>query len=125
LGIPVLLHDFGDTAGNIALLDRYPIRGVLLAESVWRPLCSAPQEHSALVRRASAGFVKLVRESGAQAIVDGPDAVAHADRLRESGVDVIAGAFTPLARLDAEIDALIRTGRRQPAEPGSGPNGSA
>ncbi|MCP2166332.1 EAL domain-containing protein [Goodfellowiella coeruleoviolacea] len=124
LGISVLLHDFGDTAGNIALLDRYPIRGVLLAESVWRPLCS-PQEHSALVRRACTGFVKLVREAGAQAIVDGADAVAHVDRLREFGVDVIAGGFTPLARLDAEIDALTRAGRRQPAEPGGGPTGSA
>jgi EAL domain-containing protein (putative c-di-GMP-specific phosphodiesterase class I) len=48
-----------------------------------------------LQKRALAGMIAVIHQTGATVTVDGVDTPAHADRWREAGADTALGAYFP------------------------------
>jgi PAS domain S-box-containing protein/diguanylate cyclase (GGDEF)-like protein len=92
LGIHVVLTDFGQSGGDIAGVEDYPVRAVRLARAVVARIGVEPNPKSVFVR-AMRDLVSLVRECGTSVVVPGINVAAQAQWWLEAGADQASGSY--------------------------------
>lgn len=91
LGVRLVLTGFGQTPGDIACLEDYPVDAVRLGERVVERVGTAPNPKSMFVRSVLE-LLPMVRESGRDVLVPGIDTAEQADWWLRAGADRALGA---------------------------------
>lgn len=102
-----VLTRYGQAVGNLATLERYPVRAVDVSD----PLVSiAAQQPDSVVRRALTALMPLMRDTGAVVVVAGVDTPEQADWWRRAGADSARGAAFGPPCPPEDIPAQLVTG---------------
>ncbi|KAA2258727.1 diguanylate cyclase [Solihabitans fulvus] len=109
LGVPTWLSGFGDGHRDLALLERYPVRGVLLGDWVTERLAVS---HDPFVGPALAGLLALTADRGVRIVAGG---AAPAERLHGLGVDLVHADLPT----DPDDLAEVVEAQRPPGAPGA------
>ncbi|MGH3862397.1 EAL domain-containing protein [Actinokineospora sp.] len=91
LGVRIVLTGFGQTPGDIACLEDYPVHAVRLGDRVVQRIGTAPDPKSMFVRSVLE-LLPMVRESGRDVLVPGVDTAEQADWWKRAGADLAVGA---------------------------------
>jgi diguanylate cyclase (GGDEF)-like protein/PAS domain S-box-containing protein len=103
-GVPTVLTKYGQTVGNLAMLESRPVQAVDITDPSVR---ISAQQPDSIVREALGALVPLVRRTGTAVVVGDVDSAEDAGWWRSIGVDSARGtAFAPPCEPD-EIPALL------------------
>ncbi|MDQ2880915.1 MAG: EAL domain-containing protein [Actinomycetota bacterium] len=105
IGVRTVLTRYGQSVGNLVLLQSQPVHGVELAGSLVR---TAAKQPDSVVRPALASLVPLIRRTGAAVAVAGIDDAEQADWWRDAGADSARGTVFAPPVPTQEVPALLR-----------------
>ncbi|MEO7195607.1 MAG: EAL domain-containing protein [Pseudonocardiaceae bacterium] len=88
IGVRTVLTRYGQSLGNLVLLESLPVRGVEITGPLVRAAARKPES---VVRAAVASMVPLIRHTGAAVLVTGLDDPAQAAWWRSIGADAARG----------------------------------
>jgi PAS domain S-box-containing protein/diguanylate cyclase (GGDEF)-like protein len=91
LGVRVVLTGFGQTPGDVACLEDYPVHAVRLGDRVVERIGTKPNPKSMFVRSVLE-LLPMVRESGRGVLVPGVDTAEQAAWWLRAGADRAVGA---------------------------------
>ncbi|MGH3848777.1 MAG: EAL domain-containing protein, partial [Pseudonocardiaceae bacterium] len=88
IGVRTVLTRYGQSLGNLVLLESLPVRGVEITGPLVRAAARKPES---VVRAAVASMVPLIHHTGAAVLVTGIDDPAQAAWWRSVGADAARG----------------------------------
>ncbi|MGH4025758.1 MAG: putative bifunctional diguanylate cyclase/phosphodiesterase [Pseudonocardiaceae bacterium] len=103
-GVGIVLTRYGQTIGNLAMLENRPVQAVDITDPSVR--VSALQPDS-IVREALGALVPLIRRTGTAVVVGNVDSAEEADWWRSIGLDSARGAAFAASCEPEHIPALL------------------
>ncbi|MGH3830424.1 MAG: EAL domain-containing protein [Pseudonocardiaceae bacterium] len=105
IGVRTVLTRYGQSLGNLVLLESLPVRAVEIAGPLVRAAARKPES---VVRAAVASMVPLIRRTGAAVLVAGLDDPEQAAWWRVLGADAARGTALAPAVGPQDIPPLLR-----------------
>jgi diguanylate cyclase (GGDEF)-like protein/PAS domain S-box-containing protein len=107
MGVQLSIDDFGTGYSSLSYLRRFPVDVLKIDRSFVRDITSS-EDDAAMV----AAIIELARGLRMRVIAEGVETEAQLDYLKQRGCDEVQGHVYARAAPGADVEALLRTGRR-------------
>lgn len=105
IGVGTVLTGYGQTMGNLVLLESLPVQGVEIAGPLVHTVAQRPDS---VVRAAVAALMPLIRRTGTAVVVAGIDDTEQVTWWRDAGADSARGAALAPPVAPQDIPPLLR-----------------
>jgi diguanylate cyclase (GGDEF)-like protein/PAS domain S-box-containing protein len=107
MGVKLSIDDFGTGYSSLSYLRRFPVDVLKIDRSFVRDITSS-EDDAAMV----SAIIELARGLRMRVIAEGVETEAQLDYLKRRGCDEVQGHVYARAAPGADVEALLRTGRR-------------